>query len=96
MNLKVKMLEEKGEIITSEAGNSMLPIIKSKQKHKLVACNWFDCQVDDIVFCKVNGRYITHKVWAINESRGLLIGNNKGFKNGWTKSVFGKVTEIYP
>jgi len=26
--------------------------------------------------------------------RGLLIGNNKGGINGWTKQVFGKVTEI--
>lgn len=95
MNLKVKMLEEQGEIITSEVGNSMLPIIKSKQKHKLTACKWEDCQVDDIVFCKVSGRFITHKVWARNEVKGLLIGNNRGYKNGWTKSVYGKVAEIY-
>jgi hypothetical protein len=95
MNLKVRMLEDNGEIVTSEAGNSMLPIIKSKQKHKLKACKWEDCEVDDIVYCKVHGRYITHKVFAKNNERGLLIGNNKGYKNGWTKSVYGKVVEIY-
>lgn len=26
--------------------------------------------------------------------RGVLIGNNHGKINGWTKSVFGKVTKI--
>lgn len=73
----------------------MLPIIKSKQKHRLKSCKWEDCEKDDIVFCKVRGRYITHKVYAKNNDRGLLIGNNKGYMNGWTKSIFGKVVEIY-
>ncbi len=95
MNFKVKLLEEKGEIITSEKGNSMIPLIKSKQEHKLVSCVWEDCEKDDIVFCKVKGNYYTHKVYAKNIDRGLLIGNNKGYMNGWTKNVYGKVTEIY-
>lgn len=95
MNFKVQLLEEKGEIITSEKGNSMLPLIKSKQDHKLVKCTLEECEVDDIVFCKVKGNYYTHKVYAKNDVRGLLIGNNRGHMNGWTKSVYGKVTEIY-
>jgi hypothetical protein len=95
INFKVKLLEEKGEIITSEKGNSMLPLIKSKQDHKLVSCKWEDCEVDDIVFCKVKGNYYTHLVYAKNDLKGLLIGNKKGHMNGWTKSVYGKVTEIY-
>jgi hypothetical protein len=94
MNFKVKLLEEKGEIITSEKGNSMLPLIKSKQPHRLKSCKWEDCKEGDIVFCKVRGGYITHKVYAKNELRGLLIGNNKGHMNGWTKNVYGKVTEV--
>jgi hypothetical protein len=95
MNWKVKALEEKGELITQEGGNSMLPIIKSHQKHKLKACKWEDCVVDDIVFCHVAGRFITHKVHAKNALRGLQIGNNRGYINGWTRKVFGKVVEIY-
>lgn len=95
MKSKVELLKEQGELVTSEAGNSMLPIIKSKQKHKLKSCVWQDCEIDDIVYCRVRGRLITHKVYAKNEVRGLLIGNNKGFMNGWTKSVYGKVVEIY-
>ena len=96
MKTKREILQEQGELITSEKGNSMLPRIKSGQKHRLVSCNWMECQIDDVVYCRVRGRLITHKVWAINETRGLLIGNAKGFKNGWTKSVYGKVVEIYP
>ncbi len=30
----------------------------------------------------------------VREIRGLLIGNNKGGVNGWTKQVYGKVVEI--
>lgn len=43
-----------------------------------------------IVFCKVKGRYYTHLVKAKGD-RGVLIGNNHGRINGWTKSVFGKI-----
>ena len=92
---KAELIQLNGELITSEKGNSMLPYIKSGQKHKLKACNWIDCKIDDIVYCRVRGRLITHKVWATNEVRGLLIGNAKGFKNGWTKTVYGKVVEVY-
>ena len=39
----------------------------------------------DIVFCKVKGRYYTHLVRAKGD-RGVLIGNNHGKINGWTKA----------
>lgn len=61
----------------------MTPLIKSGQEHVLSPINLSD--VGDIVFCK--GRYYTHLVKA----KGVLIGNNHGKINGWTKSVFGKV-----
>lgn len=58
----------------------MTPLIKSDQEHVLSPINLSD--VGDIVFCKAKG------------DRGVLIGNNHGKINGWTKSVFGKVTKI--
>jgi hypothetical protein len=86
---------QKGEtFITSEKGNSMSPIIKSGQDHRLAPVELKDLNVGDIVFCKVKGNYYTHLVKAKNEVRGVLIGNNKGGVNGWTKQVFGKVIEI--
>lgn len=64
----------------------MTPLIKSGQEHVLSPINLSDVEVGDIVFC-------THLVKAKGD-RGVLIGNNHGKINGWTKSVFGKVTKI--
>ena len=82
----------------------MTPLIKSGQEHVLSPINLSDVEVGDIVFCKVKGRYYTHLVKVKGRyythlvkakgDRGVLIGNNHGKINGWTKSVFGKVTKI--
>lgn len=94
MYWKVEKLLAGQEIISKEAGNSMLPLIKSKQAVRLKPCTWEDVKVDDIVYCKVKGRLYTHLVKAVDETRGCLIGNNHGRLNGWTKAVYGKVIEI--
>ena len=80
-----------------EAGNSMLPIIKSNQPVKLEPVTEdTSLMVGDIVFCKVRGNYYTHK---INKVKGeqFQISNNRGFVNGWItrKNIFGKVTKIW-
>lgn len=72
----------------------MIPLIKSKQKHKLAPITWEECEKDDIVYCKVKAKFYTHLVKAKDSNKGLLIGNNKGSTNGWTKKVFGKFIEI--
>lgn len=78
-------------------GNSMTPILKSKQP---VICIPITDEVElhknDIVFCKVNGHYYLHKIYAIRGKDQFLIGNNHGHANGWTskKNIFGKVAEI--
>lgn len=94
MNFKVEKLEKGESFITSEKGNSMVPLIKSGQKHKLEPATWENVEVGDIVYCKVRGNFYTHLVKAKNDKKGCQIGNNKGHINGWTKSVFGKVTEV--
>jgi hypothetical protein len=86
-------LQEGKTFETSEKGNSMTPLIQSGQKHTLSPITLEECEIGDIVFCKVKGRYFTHIVKAKSE-KGLLIGNNHGHINGWTKQVFGKVIEI--
>lgn len=91
---KQKLLEEGKIFETSEKGNSMTPIIKSGQKHILEPVNWENCEEGDIVFCKCKNSYYTHLVKAKNDTKGCLIGNNKGGINGWTKQVFGKVIEV--
>lgn len=93
-NYKLEKLEAGETIITSEKGNSMVPLIKSGQKHKLEPIRWEDCHDGDIVYCKVKGSYYTHLVKAKNNDKGLLSGNNKGNINGWTKLVYGRVIEV--
>jgi len=52
-----------------------------------------DYNIGDIVFCKVRGRYIdAHKIIKIDGGKGFLIANNHGFENGWTKTIYGRVT----
>jgi hypothetical protein len=95
MNWKVEKLESGKTFITKEKGNSMVPLIKSGQPHRLAPVNWNDVQVGDIVYCEVSGRFYTHIVKAKDPQRGCQIGNNKGSINGWTKQVYGKVVEVF-
>ena len=47
-----------------------------------------------LVFSKVKGRYVdAHKIIKKNQGR-YLIANNHGYENGWTRTVYGKVTKI--
>lgn len=77
-------------------GNSMTPILKSRQA---VICEPVNDDTElkkkDIVLCKVNGRFYLHLIHGVKEN-SFLIGNNHGHMNGWTprKNVFGKVVEI--
>ena len=93
-NYKLEKLESGETFVTSEKGNSMVPLIASGQKHKLAPVNIKDVEKGDIVYCKVKGSWYTHLVKAINPDKGCLIGNNKGRINGWTKQVYGKVIEV--
>ncbi len=93
-NYKLEKLQNGETFTTSEKGNSMVPLIKSGQKHILAPATWQEVKVKDIVYCKVKGNFYTHLVKAKNESKGCLIGNNRGGTNGWTKQVYGKVIEV--
>ena len=92
-NIKVKKLENGETIISREAGDSMTPIMKSRQPVRIEPIKIEDVQTGDIIYCKVKGNYYTHKVYAKGK-RGVLIGNNHKHMNGWTKNVYGKVIEI--
>lgn len=94
-NWKIQKLQSGETIISKEPGNSMTPILKSKQPVELTPCKWEDVETGDIVYCRVRGNCYTHLVKGKNEKRGVMIGNNHGHVNGWTKNVYGKVTKIY-
>lgn len=94
MNWKVERLQKGESFETSEKGNSMTPKIMSGQKHVLSPITMEEVQIGDIVYCKVHGRFFTHLVKAKDPIKGLLIGNNHGHINGWSKQVYGKVTKV--
>lgn len=85
-------LEKDGTGKMKAFGGSMMPILKSGSLLTFIKAN--DYEKGDIVFCKINGRYIdAHKVIKKDLNKGFLIANNHGHENGWTKIIFGKVIQ---
>jgi hypothetical protein len=74
---------ESGQLVT------VVPVLDSKEVNK-----------GDIVLCKVKGKYFLHSVWSnhCDTHERFLIGNERGFANGWTpaKNIFGKVIKVEP
>ncbi len=78
-------------------GNSMTPILKSRQPVIVVpVTSETVLRKKDIVLCKVRGNYYLHLIHGIRNDSQFLIGNNHGHMNGWVNrsQVYGKVVEI--
>ena len=78
-------------------GNSMNPRIPSGSVVTLEPIELVDVQVDDAVLCRVRGNVYVHKVSALRggpDNRQVQISNLKGLVNGWTTSVYGRVTHV--
>ena len=91
---KIERLQ-KGEILISrEGGNSMEPILKSKEPVILVPMTLEEAVLylgkGDICFSKIHGVCYTHKVYGVDPEKGVLIGNNSGHLNGWTRNIYAK------
>ena len=80
-------------VINREPGNSMTPILRSRQAVELRAVDR-PLKKGDIVYAKVHGRFYTHLVTAIGADGRTQIGNNHGHVNGWTKDVIAIATPI--
>lgn len=93
----IKRLQN-GEIIEryKESGNSMLPILRSRQPVTLEPIGDRELKVKDIVFCKVRGNYYTHLISKI-KGKQYQISNNHKHVNGWVtkNSIYGIVTKIW-
>lgn len=89
-NYKVEKLEKGEWIVSREPGNSMTPILKSREAVILepVFGKWERFKKGDIAYIKIHGRYYTHLVHGVDEEKGLQIGNNHGHVQGWTKKVY--------
>lgn len=86
----IALLKKDGYATIYPKGNSMLPLVKSGQRVNLSFVDINSLHKDDIVLCKVQGHVYLHLVKAISTGK-VLIGNNKGRINGWTKTVYGKM-----
>jgi phage repressor protein C with HTH and peptisase S24 domain len=84
-----------GEIVECRPrGNSMKPRIHSGQL-VTISPDISDLSKNDVVFCKVKGRYFVHLLSAIQGER-YQISNNSGHVNGWIgkNGIFGKVISV--
>lgn len=91
---KIERLKRGESFVTTEHGNSMIPLIYSGQGHVLCPVEIADCEIGDIVFCVVDNCALTHLVTDTDLEKGLQISNNRGKINGWTKEIYGKVVEV--
>ncbi len=95
MNKYIRLKEELETIGTGSMkcfGNSMLPILKSGSVLTFEKQEKYE--INDIVFCKVRGRFIdAHKITKTDENKGFMIANNHGYENGWTKIIYGKAVK---
>jgi len=86
----IKELNENGISKMKCFGNSMTPILHNgglmtfKKQEKY--------EIGNMVFCRVKGNYVDcHKITQKSDERGYLISNNKGWENGWTRTIYGRV-----
>ena len=95
--ITAKKLQEGNDCIVIGYGQSMTPIMKSGQPAFVEhLTSETILKKGDIVFCRVNGHYYLHKIWAVKSKNSFLIGNNHGHANGTVgrKNIFGIVTKI--
>jgi Peptidase S24-like len=78
-------------------GNSMVPLIQSRQTVRVEPVDASQVEVGDIVLARVAGAMYLHIVSAVDHDRARVqISNNRGRVNGWTghARVYGICTVV--
>ena len=75
-------------------GHSMRGKIESGQLCTVEPARLEDLRAGDIVLRKVGGAEYLHLVKAVGADGRVLIGNNRGRINGWTRAVFGRLVRV--
>lgn len=89
-----KALQKGQKVSFRPTGNSMKPFIESGDLVTVAPASLEELKEGDIVLCKVGGGLKLHIIDAIKNQKGELrfkIVNAKGFVNGWTSTIYGKV-----
>jgi SOS-response transcriptional repressor LexA len=83
----------RGNSMVGKVPSGSLVTVEPIADHKLL-------KQGDVVLCKVKGKQFLHLIVRIRHGMGeeFLIGNNRGFTNGWTnkKNVYGKCVRVEP
>ena len=90
-----RLLEEGREVVMKPKGNSMLPFIRG-DIDSVALRKPEQLKVGDIALARFNGKYILHRVIALEGDKVTLMGdgNLSGTEKGNRSEVFGIVTEI--
>lgn len=75
-------------------GNSMKGKIESGSLCVVEPATAAEVAPGEIVLCKVKGTEYLHLVKAVGPDGRVLIGNNIGRTNGWTRAVFGRLVRV--
>lgn len=91
----IQILEDKGSVVLTCNGSSMIPIIFPKETIHIKKVFASQLRVGDAVFVRICGNLQVHKIGAIDKNR-YRIENNKGHINGWVgiHCIFGLATKI--
>jgi hypothetical protein len=87
---------QRGEAVELRpSGQSMTPIIRSRQLVRIEPVDPAVVGKGDVVLAKVAGNYHLHLVSAIQGER-VQISNNHGHVNGWTNrgKIYGRVVAV--
>ena len=89
------VLQEGREAILTPTGNSMLPFIRSG-RDRVILRKQDNYAVGDIVLAHFGGRYILHRIVALDGDAVTLMGdgNLQGQEKGRTDGIVGKVTAV--
>lgn len=94
--MNIESLKSGDAILHSEGGNSMTPIIKSRQSVLVQPIvDHRTLEKGDIVLAKVGRQRYMHLISATKPGY-VQISNNHGHVNGWTayENVYGIITHI--
>lgn len=97
MNAELLKLLQDGKPLLghSEGGNSMVPLIRSRQPVDIYPADPDKIELGDIVIARVKGKIWCHLVSAADAKR-VQISNNHGHVNGWTTrdKIYGIIVAV--
>ena len=91
----VERLQRSEAVELRPSGESMTPIIRTRQLVRIEPVDPATVRKGDVVLAKVAGNFYLHLVSAVQGDR-VQISNNHGHVNGWTSraKIYGRVVAV--